>query len=171
MTDGHRSFVASAALVAAFAASAGALAGSAPDRHVPAKDRFAGKVAATGARLVGYRGSATLYLDPRQGTTTRRLTITVVGRSCGGPARCLGLTGTLKGTIKQLPAQPDRGQAFVIRASGAVAPLGRVSASGRGQGTGFVSRGRESLRLTLVGRGEKVSIAAESGFVPGFTSP
>jgi hypothetical protein len=157
--------------VAAFTASAGVLSASAADPHVPAKDRFAGKVAATGMRLPAYRGSATIYLDPRQRATTRRLTITVDGRICGGAKRCLRMTGTLRGTIKEQAAKPDRGQTFVIRANGTVAPLGKVSGSGGGQGTGFVRDGRESLRLGLVGRGGQASITAESGLVPGFTSP
>jgi hypothetical protein len=95
----------------------------------------------------------------------------VAGRSCGGHKRCLRLAGTLSGTINNQPARPDRGQTFAIRASGAVAPLGTVSASGSGQGTGFIRNARESLRLTLLVRGGTVSITAESGRVPGFTSP
>lgn len=178
MTDRHRRrHVAAAGLVTACAAAAAVLSASAAEPHVPAvphvaaKDRFAGRAAGAGTGLTGYRGTATIYLDPRQGPTTRRLTITVVGRICGGAQRCLRLTGTLRGTITDQPARADRGQDFLISATGTVAPLGKASMSGGGLGTGFVRGGRESLRLGIAGHGRRVSITAESGPVPAFTSP
>jgi hypothetical protein len=172
MIERHgRRFVAGAVWVAAFAALTGACAVSAAVARVPAKDHFAGKVVGTHGRLAGYRGSAIIDLDPQRGTTTRRLTITITGRSCGGVKRCLRLAGTLTGTITNQKAPPDRGQPFLIRAGGGVAPLGTVSASGTGQGTGFVRNGRESLRLTLAGRGGSVSVSVQSDRVPALTSP
>lgn len=160
-----------AVLMACVAVLAGTFSASAANHPPPANDLFAGRVAGTSGRLAGYRGSATIALDPRQGTTTRRLTITVTGRSCAGIPRCLRLTGTLSGTIQRQSAQPDRGQAFAISVRGDVAPLGTVSATGGCDGTGFVRQGRESVRLTLVSRNGRVAVTAESGLVPGFTSP
>ncbi|HWE08267.1 MAG TPA: hypothetical protein VG325_02865 [Solirubrobacteraceae bacterium] len=172
MTDRQmRRFLASAAVVAAITASAGVLSASAANPRAPAKDRFTATAAATGGRLGGYRGAATLSLYPRHGAATRRLKITVIGGICRAAKRCLRLSGTLSGTIKEQPAKPDRGQTFVIGAAGTLAPLGRVSGSGGGQGTGFVHAGHESLWLSFAGQGGRVSMTGESGRVPAYTAP
>jgi hypothetical protein len=66
---------------------------------------------------------------------------------------------------------PDAGAGFAVSGSGTIRPLGRVHVSGSAHGTGLIASGHETLRLTLRARSGEVVVSAQSGLVPGFTSP
>ena len=81
------------------------------------------------------------------------------------------LRGTVTGTMLKQTSLPDTGARFAIAGAGRVKPLGHVSVSGTAHGTGFIARGYESLNLTLSNAKHHVTVTAQSGLVPGFTSP
>jgi hypothetical protein len=155
--------LAAAGASAAFAATVGS---------APAKDSFVGSVTAATGRFSGDHGGVRLVLAPGRGQSGRRLTVTFSGGSCGSAGHCIQLSGRLTGVLTRGPiVVPDVGSSLTVRASGAIRPLGKVSATGSVHGTGFIARGHETLRLKLTGSGATITISADSGLVPGGTSP
>jgi hypothetical protein len=152
-------------------ASAGSAVASAGGPKVAAKDRFAGRIVSGTGSFAGDHGSVVILLARGRTTTSPSLTVTLRGRTCAGTDHCLRLSGTVAGTISERQTIPDVGRTFTIGASGTVGPLGATSVHGIGHGTGFILDGHEQLQLRLSAAGGTVSIAAQTGRVPGFTSP
>ncbi len=147
-----------------------ALGGSATTK---AKDAFSGQISASSGRFSADTGNVAIDLAPGSSAQTpRKLTIAFHRRGCGRKRHCVHLSGTLTGRLTvNFPRIPDVGQSFTIHASGRLKPLGHVSAQGLVNGTGFIARGRETLHLRLHTRRGTISVRAQSGLVPGFTSP
>jgi hypothetical protein len=150
---------------------------AAPTAHIattPARDAFSGTIRGATGRYAGHHGQASLdiRLGPSAGQSSK-LTVTVYPGRCPAAHVCLDVRGTLTGTF--VPAGPggpsDVGRQFTLQATGRIAPLGKVSARGTVHGTGFILRGRETMRLTVITRRGKLAIDALSRPVPGFTSP
>lgn len=150
-----------------------AVAIGAPARHVPAKDSFQGRITEATGKFKGDHGSVAIYLHvPRSDAATRKLKLTIAGRGCQGTNQCLMLDGAPTGTITTRPgSNPDTGKRFTIEASGTVTPMGQTSVSGTGNGTGFLVKGHEQMRLTLTSADGQITVTAHSAEVPGFTSP
>lgn len=143
-------------------------------RGVPPKDSFTGHISGAAGRYKHDVGSASIYLHLRTSEQAiRPVTVTIQGRACGHSRVCLNLRGRLKGTLTLTarPHVPDTGNSFSLKAVGAVTPLGHAAATGMGQGTGFIPRGRETMRLTFSTGHGSVTLSALSPPVPGFTSP
>jgi hypothetical protein len=163
------------------AAGAGSRAGTAgsggsgrsqPAPRVPAKDKFAGSISKGTGAYAGDTGPAWIYLQPHSSNSgTRAVKITIRPRACPSTTRCLRLTGTLNGTLTQVWGNPDAGRAYRLTATGTVAPLHAVTTTGQVHGTGFINGGREGMTVTLTGAHGSVELTAQSGQVPGFTSP
>jgi hypothetical protein len=113
-----------------------------------------------------------VYLHPR-GAGVRRTVEVVLRGGCGAQqAACLDLNGVLTGTLTRSGHQiPDTGQGYTLSGSGSVQPLGQARASGGVEGTGFISRGQELMRLTLTTPSGSITLSAHSGPVKGFSSP
>jgi hypothetical protein len=58
-----------------------------------------------------------------------------------------------------------------VSVAGYLRPLGYVTVTGTAHGTGFISRGHETMLLTVSGGGTSVAVDASSAEVPAFTSP
>ena len=146
---------------------------AASHRKVPARDAFSGRITARTGMFQGERGHASADLAVAGSrTTTRRLTITVHGRLCDKSKHCVRIAGHLKGTITALAdTVPDTGRSFTIRAAGIIRGFGHVRVRGKVDGTGFIYRGHESLRLTATAHAGRLALYAHSRLVPGFTSP
>lgn len=137
----------------------------------PANDSFSGSITAATGSFKHDRGKVSIDLTLRSGHATRRLTLTMHGQPCESK-RCVALIGKLRGTLMTDAEQiPDVGSRFTARAAGAIDPLGHVFASGTAQGTGFVERGLETLKLTLTAKHGTITVNAHTRSVPGFTSP
>src|SRR5436305_4013559 len=139
---------------------------SAPDR-----DTFVGKVVSGTGAYAGDFGRLRIYLHSRGSGRTRPVKVVLQARPCKGRAHCLRLAGTLKGDLaKRSGGNPDTGRGFSLAGHGRVAPLGKTTANGRGQGSGFIARGHETLSVVLTGPSGSVTIHALSKAVRGFTS-
>jgi hypothetical protein len=141
--------------------------------RVAPKDAFSGTISSATGAYAGHGGAVAVTLAPGAATgNARSVAITVAGPRCVDHRRCLRLVGHLNGTMRAGPHQvPDIGQQFSLQLTGRLAPIGQVGADGSVQGTGFIAHGRESLSLTLHGPHGSVTVHAQSGLVPGFTSP
>lgn len=118
----------------------------------------------------GGRAQVSLYL----GGSGASRPVSLVFRSlpCQGAPQCVQLDGVLSGRMMRRPGGiPDTGQSDSITASGRLTTLGRVTATGVSQGTGFIARGHELLELTLTSRSGRVTLRAMSGSVGTFSSP
>ena len=147
-------------------------AASAGATSVPAKDTFTGSVAGASGALKGDRGAVTVLLHVGSSVTaTRPIRLVVRGADCGTRKHCLRLIGTLAGTLRAQPSIPDVGRRFDVAASGRLAPIGRVNATGVITTPGFIRQGREHLMLTLRTSRAVVTINALSPAVPGQSSP
>jgi hypothetical protein len=175
-----RAAVIGAVAVTAAGIAAGATLGGSDDKQgvaavarVPAREAFSGSVAGASGRYRGASGQVTLALTPaHSATSTRKLTVRLTGRNCATRNKCVDLDGRLHGTITAARDRiPDVGRPFGLALSGDVAPLGSVTVSGSVQGTGNIARGRERARITLKGAHGSITVSANSGTVPGFTSP
>jgi hypothetical protein len=168
---------ASLAVVARGCAAALAVAGASAAVGVasaaaPAKDSFVASVTAASGKFAGDHGGITIVLAPGPGGLSRRLTVTLRGGSCGASKHCIAVSGKLTGSLTRGPAAvPDVGSSLRIRASGTIKSVGKVSATGTVHGTGFIARGQETLKLKLTAPGGTITIGADSGLVPGGTSP
>lgn len=140
---------------------------------VPAKDSFSGRITAATGKFEFDRANVAVELAvAHSGYANRRLTLALRSPRCGNAKHCVQLTGTLKGTLTTEPQKvPDVGSSFTVRAGGTIKTLGRVSATGSVHGTGFIYRGKETMRLRLDAHGGTITLDARSGLVPGFTSP
>jgi hypothetical protein len=165
-----------AAVLSASAASVAAITSSAavgsPGLIVPPADSFSGHITFAAGKFNGDRGRVAILLEPHDsGAAERQLALVLDGRRCGKAEHCIQLAGVLKGTLTRSRTMPDVGASFTIAASGLILPLGHVSATGSVHGTGFIDYGHEPLHLTLSMSSGSVALDAESGEVPGFTSP
>jgi hypothetical protein len=149
-------------------AAAGSAVASAGAAKVAAKDRFAGRIVSATGDFAGDHGTVVILLAPGANST---VIVDLRGQRCAGTRHCLRLSGMATGTISERQSIPDVGRTVTIRASGIVTPLGATSEAGTGQGTGFISSGHEQLQLRLSAAGGTVSVDAQTGRVPGFTSP
>jgi hypothetical protein len=149
-------------------AAAGSAVASAAGAKVSAKDRFAGRIVGAKGSFAGDRGTVVILLVPGANST---VTVALSGHRCATTRHCLRLSGTATGTITERQSIPDVGRTFTIRASGIVTPLGATAQSGTGHGTGFILYGHEQLQLRLSAASGTVTIDAQTGRVPGFTSP
>jgi hypothetical protein len=84
-------------------------------------------------------------------------------------SRPLRLHGTILGTSTSEFSNPDIGATFVLSAKGALAPFGRVTATGSAQGTGFIQTGRSDGSLTLSNSKGSVTLFLSGPKQPGFT--
>jgi hypothetical protein len=159
-------------LAVAVAAAAAAVSASASGVPVPPKDSFHGTITGATGSLRNDAGRVAIKVLTGTSTgSTESVRLKLSGRRCSSTAHCLQLTGTVSGTMTRQSSIPDVGAAFSLSASGKVAPLGHVSVSGQVHGTGFIAHGHESMTLRLSGAGGTVKVTAQSGLVPGFTSP
>lgn len=140
-------------------------------RNVGAADAFTGRMVRGTGRLTGDRASVRFDLHVGSSSRTRKLSMVLTSPPCHGGRHCLSLTGTLKGALVRMAGLPDRGRTFALSASGTLKPLARATATGTVTGTGNIRFGHESLVLTLSTREGQLFLAAQSGQVPGFTSP
>jgi hypothetical protein len=149
-----------------------ALALAASSGAVAPKDSFRGRVTAGSGRFRSDNGQTSIKVHVAQSNTGTRLVTLIIGyRRCATAARCLQLSGTLRGTLTQSHSIPDAGASFALSASGKVRPLGHVSAIGQVHGTGFVMHGRETMTVQLADSRGQVTVQAQSPQVPAFTSP
>jgi hypothetical protein len=155
--------VAGARAGAAVAARAGAAV-------VPARDQFNGHVTSATGRYRSDRGRVSIQVSVAATfRTTRRITLSIHGASCGTTHHCLTLSARLSGSVTRRPATiPDIGASDSLRLAGGVAPLGQTSARGTIEGTGMIGRGRETMTLTLTSGRGTLTIQATSPVVPGF---
>jgi hypothetical protein len=79
------------------------------------------------------------------------------------------LSGTIHGTATRQVLNPDVGALFHITASGRLAGLGNVTASGEANGTGFISQGRSTGSLTITNSKGSFTLMLEGPIQPGFT--
>lgn len=157
---------------AAVAAIMCSVAIGSPWPAVPPKDSFTGHITFATGEFTGDRGSVTILLRTGHSVAARsQLTLVLDGRRCAKGTHCIQLAGVLTGMLVAKPTGPDRGQVFTIAADGMIRPVGLVLATGGVRGTGLISYGHEPLHLTLSAPAGRVAIDAESGKVPGFTSP
>jgi hypothetical protein len=166
--------LAAAGAAGALAVGSGAVAcTSSHQAKVPAKDSFSAHLSAETGQLKGDRGTASIYVaTPASRRTVRAITLMVRGSSCGHARHCLRLQGKLHGTLTASPHHgADVGQSFSVSAAGNLRPLGYVTVTGTVHGTGFISRGHETMLLTVSGGGSSIGVDASSVEVPGFTSP
>jgi hypothetical protein len=162
----------SAAVSLAAVLGSGALAYGAPTHKVPRRDSFSGHITAATGSYAGDSGRLRIVLRPGRRTgTTRHLTVSLAGAPCRQAPHCVRLSGKLRGTLTELPSNPDVGKRFAIDADGKVKPAGQVAARGRVNGTGFIAYARETLRLSLRAGSSEITIGASSKRVRGFTSP
>ena len=163
----------SAAALAALWPSAAAVAG--PQARAStgsrAADSLSGRVTSARGHWSRDHGRLAVHLAPSGSGATRHLVIRITGSRCASQTACLKLSGTLSGTLIAHAGNPDAGRLYTIKAHGTIAPLGAVSATGRAHGTGFISRGRVTISLTLTDSRGAVTASASSAPVPGFTSP
>jgi hypothetical protein len=166
-----RSTILGAGVIAGLAAAVGLSFGATGPSHftAPPRDSFTGSVTGGSGRYAHASGRLTLSLRHGRGNA---VVVTVSGRPCGHTAGCLSLHGRLNGTIVRTPASPpDTGAVSRLDVTGRAQPLGRATLTGTIHGTGFIAHGRETAQLALSGPRGRVSIAARSRVVPGFTSP
>lgn len=169
MRSTHRNPVSALALGALAAGVVASAAAAAPAPR--AADTLSGRVAAATGHWRHDGGRLAVRLVPGAGTDKRALVIRVSGTSCAGRHGCLVLSGKLTGTISAQASHPDGGARFTIKASGTVAPLGHVSATGSAIGTGNIARGRVTLRLTFTDARGKLTVSLASAPVGAFSSP
>ena len=139
--------------------------------RVPARDRFTGTLSAGTGSLAGARDMVEARLQAPGTTGTRRLTLWIVSTGCPAGARCVHLGGSLRGQLRPVRALPDVGHRYAVEASGALNPVGVMTAAGTVAGTGNINSGFESIHLRLTGRRGSARLDARSGRVPPFTSP
>ena len=152
-------------------ASVAAAADSPPTAPVPPWDSFHGQITSATGKLTEDRDTIQIELLRTTGGDPKAVKITLAGRRCQHRRRCSRVAGTLRGTMIPRASRPDAGEQFALRLKGNVRPLGHVTARGTAHGTGFITYGYESLHLTLTDASASVTIDAQSGRVPGFTSP
>lgn len=159
--------------LAALTLSAGAwLAAVGAAASVPAKDTFTGKIVSGVGKLANDRGGVTILIHAPQSTKAARpIQLAIESPACASKQHCLRLLGSLSGTMSAQRTIPDVGRRYSLQASGRIAPLGHVSASGVLTGVGFIRQGHEGLRLILRTSQGQLTISAISPQVPGFTSP
>jgi hypothetical protein len=140
---------------------------------VSARDSFDGHVVSATGRFRGDGGHLHIELVVGyQHKAKRPLTVIVRAGRCGTVRPCLRLTGKLKGMLSyEAHRIPDTGARLRVTASGAIKPIGSVSATGHIRGTGFIPRGHEALQLTLATRSGSITAEGKSALLPGFTSP
>jgi hypothetical protein len=158
--------------IASVAIASGATAAdSPPTAPVPPRDSFRGQVTSATGKLKEDRDRVQIELLRTTGGDSRAVTITLAGPRCHHRRHCSRVAGTLRGTMIPRASRPDAGEQFALCLKGNVRPLGHVTARGTAHGTGFITYGYESLHLTLTDASARVTIDAQSGRVPGFTSP
>jgi hypothetical protein len=150
-----------------------AFASGAAPAQVPAKDSFSGRISGATGSYRGDRGTVAIELSvPSNSNKTRPVTATLRGKPCGRARNCLRLSGKLHGTLTAMPARvADVGAQLSLKAAGPVPPLGRTAMKGTVRGTGFITRGHETIQLTVTAPGGTLTVDASSPTVPGFTSP
>ena len=159
-----------AALISALVAGGGGV-GVASAAVVPARDQFNGRVASATGRYRSDQGRVSIQVSVAATfKTTRRVTLSIHGASCGTTRRCLTLSARLSGSVTRRAATiPDIGASDSLRLAGDVSPLGQTSIRGTIEGTGMIGRGRETMVLTLTTSRGRLTIRATSPVVPGFT--
>jgi hypothetical protein len=140
-------------------------------QRVPRRDSFHGRITSSTGKLTENRERVRIELLRTAGGGPNAVTITLAGQPCHGRRHCLRVAGTLIGTMIPRAYVPDVGEQFALSVKGNVRPLGHVTARGTVHGTGFIRYGYESLHLTLTDGSASATIEAQSGRVPGFTSP
>jgi len=170
--------VATAALVASgcggSAKTSSASATAAPPvavPRVPPRDRFTGALRDGSGSLAGAGDVLEARLQAAAGAGTRRLTLWIVSTGCPAGAKCVHLSGRLRGQLTPVRTLPDIGRRYTITARGSLGPVGVATATGTVSGTGNINLGFESLELRLSGSRGSARLSARSGHVPAFTSP
>ncbi len=137
----------------------------------PPNDTFAARPVSGTGDYRRHKGKISIHLHPAgsSSTATRKVTVTVAGRLC--TPMCAKLDGKLTGTLTPAQAPPDVGRSYALDARGTVAPLGRFTATGTVQGTGFIQAGHETITITLSSRRGRLTLSGESPPVPGRSSP
>jgi len=157
------------AVLMAMAAVLGPGSGPAGAARAGKRTTFHGHISAGTGALGHAHGQVTVVTDSSGSGQSVRVTLTLRCRR-GGGGTCL--RGRAAGTATARRNRiPDTGSTFDLRASGRVAPLGQVSATGSATGTGFIRTGRFTLHLALTGHGSSVTVDARSGPERGFSSP
>jgi hypothetical protein len=159
-------------LAAAIAVAAALAPGAAP-ASVPAKHSFSGRISGATGSYRGDGGTVAIELSvPSNSNRTRPVTAKLRGNPCGRAPNCLRLRGKVDGTLTAIPGRvADVGARFSLKATGAVAALGRTAVKGTVNGTGFIASGHERMQLILTTPRGTVTVDASSPTVPGFTSP
>jgi hypothetical protein len=142
------------------------LAYAPPPPAVAAAQRtvLVGRIVAAGGRYAGATARVRIVL---RGETGHRFSAAVTMQTCHGLGGCP--RGTVRGTWRALPAEPDTGQQASLAGSGRLTALGAVRARGRANGTGFIARGRPSLRLVMSTAGGSLTVSATGPLERGFT--
>jgi hypothetical protein len=168
--------------LAASLAPVGAIAGGTP----AATRIYAASLSGTSGPLRRERGRATISvaLTPIQSSPqgARRYTVAIElkGENCplhpSSPTThpCLALNARLSGQAEMAlsPPIPDAPRRIrIVSASGRSSAFGTVGASGEMVGTGFIRRGRRTLRLSLRTHDSSLWIEGQGPLVPGFTPP
>jgi hypothetical protein len=159
-------------LAVALALAPAACAATTTATAAPARDTFAGTLKGTSGGARGGHAHDVLIIATRGQGAQRRLTLTLRPTTCSGKGPCIRTSGVLHGTITAKRSRiADTGTTYVVHASGRLDGLGKTTASGTVQGTGFIARGREGMSLTLKTAVGMITVSAHSRPVPGFTSP
>jgi len=135
------------------------------------RDRFIGTLRNGTGSLAGARDAVKVALQAPERTGTRRVTLWILSTGCPAGARCVHLSGSLRGQLRPVRALPDVGRRYAIQASGSLGTVGVMTAAGTVAGTGNINSGVELLQLTLTGRHGSARLSARSSRVPPFTSP
>lgn len=139
--------------------------------RVPLRDRFVGTLQSGTGSLAGARDMVEVRLQAPGITGNRRLSLWIVTTGCPAGAKCVHLSGRLRGQLREVHALPDVGRRYAVEASGSLGPVGVMTAAGTVAGTGNINFGFESLLLTLTGKDGSARLTGRSGRVPSFTSP
>jgi hypothetical protein len=125
---------------------------------------LAGSLRGTAGRVAQGRARARVVLTSAAG---HRFTARITTGACRGLHGCPA--GTLRGTWAVIPTPSDAGETVAMSGRGTLGVLGSARAVGRGQGTGFIARGRPTLRLTLTTAAGVLTLTAAGPLEPGFT--
>jgi hypothetical protein len=141
-------------------------------RTAPA-DTFHATITGADGKRTGDRGTATVLLT--RGATGAggavSVSITFRGDACHSTARCIRIRGRLAGRMTVQHSLADVGRSDRITATGALTPLGQLTATGTATGPGFIRSGHTQLSLTLATGDGSVTIQGIGPLVPGFTQP